>query len=80
MARRALIDLQIFRGEVFSASALTQFTVNGLSFAGRMLIPLFLILDVGMSPSAAGWLMAPMGLGMVFYLSLGGKAYSALWH
>ena len=63
---RALIDLQIFRGEVFSASALTQFTVNGLSFAGQMLIPLYLILDVGMSPSAAGWLMAPMGLGMVF--------------
>jgi len=63
---RALIDLQIFRGEVFSASALTQFTVNGLSFAGQMLIPLYLILDVGMSPSATGWRMAPMGLGMVF--------------
>ena len=63
---RALIDLQIFRGEVFSASALTQFTVNGLSFAGQMLIPLYLILDVGMSPSATGWLMAPMGLAMVF--------------
>jgi len=63
---RALIDLQIFRGAVFSASALTQFTVNGLSFAGQMLIPLYLILDVGMSPSATGWLMAPMGLGMVF--------------
>ena len=63
---RALIDLQIFRGEVFSASAFTQFTVNGLSFVGQMLIPIYLILDVGMSPSAAGWLMAPMGLGMVF--------------
>jgi len=63
---RALIDLQIFRGEVFSASALTQFTVNGLSFAGQMMIPLYLILDVGMSPSATGWRMAPMGLGMVF--------------
>ena len=61
----ALIDLQIFRSEVFSASALTQFTVNGLSFAGQMLIPLYLILDVGKSPSATGWLMAPMGLGMV---------------
>jgi EmrB/QacA subfamily drug resistance transporter len=62
---RALIDLQIFRSEVFSVSALTQFTVNGLSFAGQMLIPLYLILDVGKSPSATGWLMAPMGLGMV---------------
>jgi EmrB/QacA subfamily drug resistance transporter len=62
---RGLIDLQLFRGEVFSASALTQFTVNGLSFAGQMLIPAYLFLDVGKSPSATGWLMAPMGLGMV---------------
>ena len=62
---RALIDLQLFRGEVFSASALTQFTVNGLSFAGQMLIPIYLILAVGKSPSATGWLMAPMGLGMI---------------
>jgi EmrB/QacA subfamily drug resistance transporter len=62
---RALIDLQIFSSEVFSASALTQFTVNGLSFAGQMMIPVYLILDVGKSPSATGWLMAPMGLGMV---------------
>ena len=62
---RALIDLQLFRGGVFSASALTQFTVNGLSFAGQMLIPIYLILAVGKSPSATGWLMAPMGLGMI---------------
>jgi MFS family permease len=62
---RALIDLQLFRGEVFSASALTQFTVNGLSFAGQMLIPAYLFLNVGKSPSATGWLMAPLGLGMV---------------
>src|SRR5580700_2306107 len=32
----------------------------------RRSCPLYLILDVGMSPSATGWLMAPMGLGMVF--------------
>jgi hypothetical protein len=44
---RALIDLQIFRGEVFSASSLTKCTVNGLSFAAQMLIPVYLILDVG---------------------------------
>lgn len=62
---RALIDLQLFRGEVFSASALTQFTVNGLSFAGQMLVPIYLIRAVGKSPSATGWLMAPMGLGMM---------------
>ncbi|HXM12586.1 MAG TPA: DHA2 family efflux MFS transporter permease subunit [Terriglobales bacterium] len=36
----ALIDLQLFRGKDFSASVLTQFTLNGISFAGQMLIPI----------------------------------------
>ncbi|HEX6564863.1 MAG TPA: DHA2 family efflux MFS transporter permease subunit [Chthoniobacterales bacterium] len=62
---RALIDLQLFSGRVFSASAVTQFAANGLSFAGQMLIPIYLIRAVGESPSAAGWLMAPLGLGMM---------------
>jgi EmrB/QacA subfamily drug resistance transporter len=69
---KALIDLELFRSKVFSASALTQFTVNGLAFAGQMLIPVYLIRAAGMSPSATGWLMAPLGLGMMCtYPSLG---------
>jgi EmrB/QacA subfamily drug resistance transporter len=62
---RALIDLQLFRSRVFSASAVTQFATNGLSFAGQMLIPVYLIRAVDQSPSATGWLMAPLGLGMM---------------
>ena len=61
----SLIDLRLFRGSVFSASAVTQFTGNGLAFAGQMLIPIYLIRAAGESPSAAGWLMAPLGLGMM---------------
>lgn len=61
----ALIDLQLFKGKDFSASVLTQFTLNGISFAGQMLIPIYLIRMCGESPSAAGWLMAPLGLGMI---------------
>ena len=34
-------------------------------FAGQMLIPLFLIQACGRSPAATGWLLAPMGLGMM---------------
>jgi MFS family permease len=69
---RALIDLELFSSRIFSASALTQFTVNGLSFAGQMLIPVFLIREAAQSPGATGWLMAPLGLGMmVTYPSLG---------
>jgi len=62
---RALIDVQLLRGKVFSASALTQFAANGLSFAGQMLIPAFLMRAAGQPPSRTGWLMAPMGLGMM---------------
>ena len=62
---RALIDLQLFGGRAFSASAVTQFASNGLAFAGQMLIPIYLIQAAGESPSAAGWFMAPLGLGMM---------------
>jgi len=60
----AVIDLQLFRRKVFPASALTQFISNGISFAGQMLIPFYLVRACGRSPSAAGWMLAPLGLGM----------------
>ncbi len=62
---RALIDLQLFKGRTFSASATTQFMSNGISFSGQMLIPIYLIRACGRSPSATGWLLAPLGLGMI---------------
>ena len=69
---RAIIDLQLFGSRSFAASALTQFTTNGLSFAGLMLIPAYLTRAAGQSASTTGWLMAPMGLGMICtYPSLG---------
>ena len=62
---RALIDLQLFKSKIFSASATTQFMSNGISFAGQMLIPIYLIRACGQSPSATGWLLAPLGAGMI---------------
>ncbi|GGA01012.1 DHA2 family efflux MFS transporter permease subunit [Dyella caseinilytica] len=62
---RALVDLQLFKGKVFPASALTQFLSNGALFAGQMLIPFYLIRDCGRSPGEMGWLLAPLGLGMM---------------
>jgi EmrB/QacA subfamily drug resistance transporter len=62
---KALIDLRLFKGKAFSASAVTQFMANGISFAGQMLIPIFLIRVGGRSPSATGLLLAPLGLGMM---------------
>jgi EmrB/QacA subfamily drug resistance transporter len=62
---RALIDLQLFKSRTFSASAATQFMSNGISFAGQMLIPIYLIRACGQSPNATGWLLAPQGVGMI---------------
>ena len=62
---KALIDLQLFTSKTFSASATTQFMTNGISFAGQMLIPIYLIRSCGQSPSTTGWLLAPLGAGMI---------------
>ncbi len=62
---KALIDLQLFKSKTISASAITQFMSNGISFAGQMLIPIYLIRACGKSPSETGWLLAPLGLGMI---------------
>src|SRR5579862_6311695 len=64
-ADRALIDFRQFKRKTFSASATTQFMSNGISFAGQMLIPIYLIRACGRSPSATGWLLAPLGVGMI---------------
>jgi EmrB/QacA subfamily drug resistance transporter len=62
---RALIDLQLFKGKIFATATVTQFVSNGVSFAGQMLIPIYLIDACGRSPSATGWLLAPLGVGMI---------------
>ncbi|AOK07787.1 DHA2 family efflux MFS transporter permease subunit [Burkholderia sp. AU28942] len=69
---RALIDLALFRSRAFGAAAATQFLSNGAIYAGQMLIPVFLIQSCGRSPGEMGWLLAPLGLGMlVTYPSMG---------
>src|SRR5258707_5366623 len=62
---RALIDLRLFKGKTFFDSTVTQFISNGISFAGQILIPIYLIRVCGRSPSATGWLLAPLGVGMI---------------
>jgi EmrB/QacA subfamily drug resistance transporter len=61
----ALIDLRLFKGKVFSAVSITQFLSNGGMFAGQMLIPAFLIQACGRAPAEMGWMLAPLGIGMM---------------
>jgi EmrB/QacA subfamily drug resistance transporter len=69
----ALIDLRLIKGRVFSASIAAMFMVNGISFAGQMLIPIYLVRACGVSPARTGWLMAPLGLGMMCAYPLIGR-------
>ncbi|MCC8957663.1 DHA2 family efflux MFS transporter permease subunit [Bradyrhizobium sp. Pear77] len=61
----ALIDLRLFGNGIFSTATATQFLLNGVAFAGQMLVPLYLIAGCGFSAAKAGWILAPMGLGML---------------
>jgi EmrB/QacA subfamily drug resistance transporter len=61
----ALVDLRLFRVQVFSAAVMTQSLSNGVQFAGQMLIPAFLIQACGRAPAEMGWMLAPLGLGMM---------------
>lgn len=68
----ALVDLSLFKGKVFCSAAIIQFLSNGVQYAGQMLIPAFLIQACGRTPGQMGWLLAPLGLGMMFtYASMG---------
>ena len=61
----ALLDLRLFTNRVFAIATTTLFLAIGTNYAGQMLVPLFLITGCGMSPAQAGWMLAPMGLGML---------------
>jgi EmrB/QacA subfamily drug resistance transporter len=61
----ALIDLGLFRIRDFSAGIWTQFLANGITYAGQFLVPLYLTAGCGLTPVQAGWMLAPMGVGMM---------------
>lgn len=61
----ALVDLRLLKGKVFSVAMTSMFMINGVSFSGQMLIPIYLIRVGGLSPSRTGWLLMPLGFGMM---------------
>ncbi|MBS1048701.1 DHA2 family efflux MFS transporter permease subunit [Gluconobacter cerinus] len=69
----ALIDLRLLRAPAFSVSAVIMFLTNGVSFAGQMLLPVWLIHVCSVSPERTGLFMAPLGLGMMCVYPLIGR-------
>lgn len=71
--RESLINLDLFRAKSFATSVKIQFLANGTSFAGQMLLPIYLIRACGQSPAAAGVMLAPIGLGMACFFPFLGR-------
>jgi EmrB/QacA subfamily drug resistance transporter len=61
----ALIDPGLFRIRDFTAGIWTQFLANGNTYAGQFLVPLYLTAGCGLTPVQTGWMLAPMGVGMM---------------
>lgn len=59
-----LLNLRVFRSGVFVGGFLLTVGVGGGLYASTYLLPLYLQQVLGMTPSAAGLVMLPAGLGM----------------
>jgi len=70
---KALIDIELFKIRVFSVATVTQFLTNGILYCGQFLVPLYLICGAGLTPSAAGWVLSAMGIGMLCVYPLMGN-------
>lgn len=69
----AIIDLRLFKDEIFSTAVIVQFLSQGVSFAGQMLVPAFLMGAGGLSPSQTGLLLGAQGFAMMVSLPLVGS-------
>jgi EmrB/QacA subfamily drug resistance transporter len=70
---QALIDPRLFAGRTFRAAAATQFLSNAINFGGQLLLPLYLLRVREVTPTAAGLLLIPAGLGVFCALPLMGR-------
>lgn len=61
----ALLDLSLFRDPNFCVGVRTQFIANGVIYAGQLLIPLYMTVGERLDAPTIGWVMAPMGVGMM---------------
>lgn len=74
----AIIDLRLFKDKFFSAAVGATFLSQGVSFAGQMLVPVFLTRVADLSPSGTGLLLAAQGVGMMISYPLVGSLVERL--
>ncbi|MFI6871719.1 MFS transporter [Nocardia sp. NPDC050406] len=72
MADAALIPLRLFRSGTFSVAILAGFIVGVAMFGGITMVPLYLQVVRGYSPTKAGLLMLPLVLGIMVGAQMAG--------
>ncbi|MWK35688.1 MFS transporter [Actinomadura sp. J1-007] len=78
----ALIDLRLLRTRAFTTATGGFFLYGGAVFGLMILIPLFARIVRGDSALESGWLLAPMGVGAMVTMLIGGRLtdrYGARW-
>ncbi|MFH8342484.1 MFS transporter [Streptomyces sp. AM6-12] len=65
MGDEALIPMRLFRSSVFSKMSLLSILIGMGMFGGMMMVPLYLQIVKGVSPTKSGLLMLPLMVGMI---------------
>ncbi len=73
--RKPMIDFALFRHENFLASNLSQLLAGMIELGLGFLTPFFLLLVVGVSPTAAGVALIPATIPVILAGQLAGKAF-----
>jgi EmrB/QacA subfamily drug resistance transporter len=74
-ARKPMIDFALFRHENFLASNLSQLLAGMIELGLGFLTPFFLLLVVGVTPTAAGVALIPATIPVILAGPLAGKAF-----
>ncbi|MBC6460987.1 DHA2 family efflux MFS transporter permease subunit [Actinomadura sp. HBU206391] len=68
-----LLDLRIFRDRGFTTALAAMFVYSGAVFGLTVLLPLYFQIAQGESPTRAGLLVAPFGIGAIITMAFAGR-------
>jgi EmrB/QacA subfamily drug resistance transporter len=73
MGAEAILPLRVFRSSVFSLSSVVSLLVGAAMFGGIVVLPLFLQIVRGASPTAAGLQTLPLMVGIIISSAITGR-------
>ncbi len=76
MGEEAILPLRIFASRVFTVSSAVSLLVGAGMFGGLVVIPLYLQIVKGESPTRAGLLTVPLMVGIILCSSISGRVMS----